>query len=244
MPRAPVLVLLGLSLTTAVPLGRQKSFGHAIKNGVLPPNTTVITFEHTCSVAPCVITHVNVPSIYPKGGDPWNWTQGLVSFFVDGEAEPSVALTLLELAAEGHWNLAGTNKQAGGHMADGTLPAVHPDYDPRARLCHARQRVLVRHPGPGSTCREARGPGVAGRRALTTAPRAPHGCPEAGAGRPGQRTQRNQRGTGAAAAGCQEQQLLFPGGLHALLPRWCGRRPADLLVQRCRGLLLELFILR
>ena len=65
-----------IAASSAVPLGKQKTFGHAIKNGVLAPNTDVTTFEHTCGVSPCVITHVNVPSIYPKGGDAWNWTEG------------------------------------------------------------------------------------------------------------------------------------------------------------------------
>ncbi|CAE7886984.1 unnamed protein product [Symbiodinium necroappetens] len=119
----PVVTALSTVLclvASAVPLGQQKTFGHAIKNGNLPPNTDVTTFEHRCTVPPCVITHVNVPSIYPKGGDAWNWTQGHVFFFVDGEKQPSISLTLLELAGEGHWNLAGTNAQSGDHMPDGS----------------------------------------------------------------------------------------------------------------------------
>lgn len=119
----PVVAALSTALclaASAVPLGQQKTFGHAIKNGNLPPNTDVTTFEHQCTVPPCVITHVNVPSIYPKGGDAWNWTQGHVSFFVDGEVEPSISVTLLELAGEGHWNAAGTNAQSGDHMPDGS----------------------------------------------------------------------------------------------------------------------------
>lgn len=117
---ARVLLLCCVSVAAAVPLSKQKTFGHSIKNGVLPANTEVTTFEHSCSAPPCVVTHVNVPSIYPKGGDVWNWTQGVVSFYVDGEKEPSISLTLLELAGEGHWNEAGTNEQSGDHMADGS----------------------------------------------------------------------------------------------------------------------------
>ncbi len=33
-------------------------FGHAIKNGPLPPNTELTTFEHNCTVAPCTVTQV------------------------------------------------------------------------------------------------------------------------------------------------------------------------------------------
>jgi hypothetical protein len=104
----------------AIPLVNQKSFGHSIKNGALPAHTEVTTFQHTCVVPPCVVTHVNVPSIYPGHGDVWNWTSGVVSFYVDGEANASVVMTLLELAGEAHFNTAGTNAQSGDSMPDGS----------------------------------------------------------------------------------------------------------------------------
>ena len=106
--------------TGAVPLANQKIFGHSIKNGALPARTEVTTFEHACSVPPCVVTQLHVPSIYPGRGDAWNWTQGVVSFYVDGETEPSIRLTLLELAGEAHFNLPGTNAQSGDSMPDGS----------------------------------------------------------------------------------------------------------------------------
>lgn len=91
----------------------KRLFGHSIKNGPLPPYPAEITtFEHTCSSAPCVVTHVNVPSIYPSN-EAWDWVQGLVNFYIDGEVTPSISVTLLELAGEAHFNAAGDNAQTG-----------------------------------------------------------------------------------------------------------------------------------
>lgn len=58
-----------------------KLFGHSIKNGQLPAHTELTTFEHTCTTAPCVVTQLHVPSIYPRGEN-WDWQDGrLVSVF-------------------------------------------------------------------------------------------------------------------------------------------------------------------
>ena len=71
----------GASLSLTVRFSADhKTFGHAIKNGALPASTEVTTFEHNCSAAPCTITQVHVPSIYPPAGEAWNWTHGVVSF--------------------------------------------------------------------------------------------------------------------------------------------------------------------
>lgn len=113
-------LLVWLWTAAARPFSNQRSFGHSIKNGALPAHSEVTTFQHTCGTPPCVITQLSVPSIYPQGSDKWNWTEGVVSFYVDGEAQPSIAVTLLELAGEGHWNKAGDNRQGGDSMPDGS----------------------------------------------------------------------------------------------------------------------------
>eukprot|EP00656_Telonema_subtile_P013326 TRINITY_DN16767_c0_g1_i2.p1 TRINITY_DN16767_c0_g1~~TRINITY_DN16767_c0_g1_i2.p1 ORF type:complete len:287 (+),score=33.62 TRINITY_DN16767_c0_g1_i2:41-901(+) len=76
-------------------------FGHSIKNGPLPANTEVTTFEHTCGVPPCVVTQIHVPSIYPAGGQPWNWENGIIRVYTDGTL--SMTLTLGDLAALGSY---------------------------------------------------------------------------------------------------------------------------------------------
>jgi len=81
------------------------TFGHAVKNGALPPTaageTTV--FEHNCSTAPCMITQLHVPSIYPHNTADWDWQDGRLKIYVDGEHEASIAITLLELAWVSAW---------------------------------------------------------------------------------------------------------------------------------------------
>lgn len=120
------VLLLALSNGASIPLGAQKTFGHSIKNGALPAQEEVTVFEHACAAAPCVVTQLSVPSIYPGRGDAWNWTQGVLSFYVDqAGAEtttttPTFSLTLLELGGESHFNTAGTNAQGGDSMPDGS----------------------------------------------------------------------------------------------------------------------------
>lgn len=41
----------------------------SVKNGPLPAHTEVTTFEHNCTTAPCTVTQIHVPSIYPGQGD-------------------------------------------------------------------------------------------------------------------------------------------------------------------------------
>eukprot|EP00040_Diaphanoeca_grandis_P021192 m.112903 g.112903 ORF g.112903 m.112903 type:complete len:595 (+) comp28226_c0_seq2:35-1819(+) len=107
-----LLALSSLVLLThaAVPLTTQKTFGHSVKNGPLPANTEVTTFEHNCSLPPCVITQIHVPSIYPGGGESWNWTHGILNIYIDGDQTPTITMTLLELAGESRFNSA-----SGGH---------------------------------------------------------------------------------------------------------------------------------
>ena len=92
------LCLASAACASAVPLANQKVFGHSIKNGALPAQTEVTTFEHACGVPPCVVTQLHVPSIYPGHGDAWNWTQGVVSFYIDGETTPSLDLDGYEMS--------------------------------------------------------------------------------------------------------------------------------------------------
>lgn len=79
-----------------------KIFGSAIKNGPLPAGVELTTFEHNCTTPPCVVTQLHVPSIYPGNGCPFDWENGIFRAYVDGEATPSVEVTLLELASVGH----------------------------------------------------------------------------------------------------------------------------------------------
>jgi hypothetical protein len=99
---APLVVVQSVKLTTAT-----KTFGHAVKNGALPPvNATdaeTIIFEHTCVTAPCTINQIHVPSIYPKNKADWAWQNGFIRFYIDGESVASVGLKLLELSWVSEW---------------------------------------------------------------------------------------------------------------------------------------------
>ena len=101
----------------------QKLFGHSVKNGPLPAATEVTTFEHNCTKAPCTITQIHVPSIYPPKGEEWKWTTGIISFYIDDDADanpdtatPTISMTLLELAGEGSFTTA-TSPQDGSPYA-------------------------------------------------------------------------------------------------------------------------------
>lgn len=80
-----------------------KLFGYAEKNGPMPPagDGPIEVFSHNCTNAPCVVTQIHVPSIYPGSGCPWNWESGMLRIYIDGESTPSIALTLLQLASVG-----------------------------------------------------------------------------------------------------------------------------------------------
>ena len=88
-------------------------FGHAIKNGQLPPNTELTTFEHKCGTPPCAITQLHFPSIYPTGSCPWNWENGRFRVYVDGEANPSIDVALHEIALIGHLGAVGNTAADG-----------------------------------------------------------------------------------------------------------------------------------
>lgn len=109
-----MLVVLSVMVMTSIPLRNQRSFGHSVKNGQLPAHTEVSTFEHNCTEAPCVVTQLHVPSIYPPHGESWNWTHGIVNFYIDGEKVPSISITLLELAGESRFNIAGGQSNTDG----------------------------------------------------------------------------------------------------------------------------------
>jgi hypothetical protein len=102
--RALSLAALAAGSARAAPFSaKNKLFGMAIKNAPIPASPAEwLIFNHTCSAAPCVITQMHFPSIYPGGGDPWDWENGMLRIYVDGEAAPSIALTLLQLASVGH----------------------------------------------------------------------------------------------------------------------------------------------
>jgi len=91
-----------ISSASALPFTRQlKLFGDAIKNGPIAARTETQVFNHSCAAPPCVITQIHVPSIYPQGGCPWDWENGIMRFYVDGESAPSISVTLLQLASVG-----------------------------------------------------------------------------------------------------------------------------------------------
>jgi hypothetical protein len=46
------LLLLLASSSRGIPLEKQQTFGHSIKNGKLPAHTEVTTFEHNCTRSP------------------------------------------------------------------------------------------------------------------------------------------------------------------------------------------------
>ena len=93
--RALSLAALAAGSARAAPFSaKNKLFGMAIKNAPIPASPAEwLIFNHTCSAAPCVITQMHFPSIYPGGGDPWDWENGMLRIYVDGEAAPSIALT-------------------------------------------------------------------------------------------------------------------------------------------------------
>lgn len=108
---AALLLLRGESAPVSI-TAANTLFGHAIKNGPLPPNTETTTFEHNCTSAPCTVTQLHVPSIYPGSGCPWDWERGLLRFYVDGAL--TLELTLLELAHVGAQGAVGNDPPQDG----------------------------------------------------------------------------------------------------------------------------------
>eukprot|EP00658_Telonema_sp_P-2_P048115 TRINITY_DN36617_c0_g1_i1.p1 TRINITY_DN36617_c0_g1~~TRINITY_DN36617_c0_g1_i1.p1 ORF type:complete len:400 (+),score=92.80 TRINITY_DN36617_c0_g1_i1:36-1235(+) len=86
-------------------------FGHSIKNGPLPSDVQVTTFEHSCTTPPCIVTQIHVPSIYPPSGQPWNWENGIIRIFLDGQAP--LNLTLGDLAVLGPYGHSESTPQDG-----------------------------------------------------------------------------------------------------------------------------------
>jgi hypothetical protein len=60
-----------------------------------------LVFAHNCTTAPCVITQIHVPSIYPGSGCPWDWESGRLRVYTDGAAAPTLDITLLQMASVG-----------------------------------------------------------------------------------------------------------------------------------------------
>ena len=102
-----------------------KLFGYAEKNGPMPPanapNGELILFNHTCTTAPCVITQMHIPSIYPGHGCPWDWESGRLRVYVDGAAAPTVDITLLQLASVGAAGAQGNSHKDISPFAAGNL---------------------------------------------------------------------------------------------------------------------------
>ena len=67
-------------------------------SGHLPPKTEVTTFQHNCTLKPCVITLIHVPSVYPTAeGQIWDWKEAILRLYVDNEIQPSIELSLREV---------------------------------------------------------------------------------------------------------------------------------------------------
>jgi len=91
-----------------------KLFGTATKNGPLPGGVELTTFNHTCGTPPCVVTQIHVPSIYPQGACPWDWENGRLRVYIDGEAAASIDVALLEIAHVGSRAATGDNPPTDG----------------------------------------------------------------------------------------------------------------------------------
>jgi hypothetical protein len=117
IPFNPKLVALALlaRASQAVPFNpKLRSFGFAIKNGPLPGGVEQETFAHNCTLPPCAVTQLHFPSIYPQGACPWDWENGRFRVYVDGEATPSIDVTLLQMASVGSLAATGNSKPADG----------------------------------------------------------------------------------------------------------------------------------
>ena len=97
------LVLATVGLAVGVPFGpANKLFGIAEKNAALPPyGTELRVFNHTCASAPCQLTQIHVPSVYPQGKCVWDWENARLRIYVDGDPTPTLNVTLLQLAFVG-----------------------------------------------------------------------------------------------------------------------------------------------
>jgi hypothetical protein len=96
-------LLPALALASTPFSASHKLFGTAEKNGPMPPASDgeLLVFNHSCTTAPCVITQIHVPSIYPGSGCPWDWESGKLRVYVDGSPTPTLDVTLLQLASVG-----------------------------------------------------------------------------------------------------------------------------------------------
>jgi len=101
--RLAALAAAAAATAAATPFSsKTRLFGTALKNAPIPAYPAEwLIFNHSCAAPPCVVTQMHYPSIYPGGTDPWAWEEGMLRIYVDGEAAPSIALTLLQLAGVG-----------------------------------------------------------------------------------------------------------------------------------------------
>ena len=69
--------------------------------------------NNTLTSVPLYLITVDDSSMKCFFAKAWNWTHGILNFYIDGETEPSLSFTLLELAGESHFNNASDNSQNG-----------------------------------------------------------------------------------------------------------------------------------
>lgn len=121
LPVAGALIFAFNDVANSQPMpisGNNVVFGYAIKNGVLQASVEQTTFEHNCTHAPCAITQLHIPSIYPDVNDspacPWDWQSGRLRVYVDGEVVPSIDVSLREIAGVGRLASVGNNPPKDG----------------------------------------------------------------------------------------------------------------------------------
>ena len=93
----------------------------ATQQGHLVGQTEIDLLRHECSAPPCVITQMHCPSANGK-------YDSVVKLYIDGETEPSIAMTLKELAMVGHLAGDGGPAPAPPPPAPSPDPTVRPNY--------------------------------------------------------------------------------------------------------------------
>jgi len=92
------------SLVFGIDLTGQTLFGASVKNSELTLGKESTFFAHNCSLSPCTITQIHIPSIYSV--DAWN--QGRLRIYVDNETKASIDITLADLSFLGNLAVNGT----------------------------------------------------------------------------------------------------------------------------------------
>lgn len=106
---------VAVSMPTSYPTSGVTTFSHALKNmPLLPGKNETELYATDCNPAKsgtiCAVTTMHIPSIYPGQGCPWDWENGRLRLYVDGEATAAYDVTLLEVANVGSRAAIGDNR--------------------------------------------------------------------------------------------------------------------------------------